>query len=91
MGAAEQDECHASSCPDAFYVEFHRVENTPARENVQALQFENPQVRITRVICAPGQSMSLATWPSEPSLLVEFLRFDFKTAPIAPPASPGKR
>jgi hypothetical protein len=103
----------------------------PASENVQTLQFENAQVRITRVICAPSRSMSLATRPSEPSLLialqeaqmresgadttlrlgqerwlgdtgslvfenpgpgpVEFLRFDFKTAPIAPPASPVKR
>jgi hypothetical protein len=96
-------------------------------ENLQQVQFENDQVRITRVIGAPGRSIRLSTAASEPSLLIalraaqlretgshvtlavgqerwlparsaltlenagadpsEFLRFDFKTAPIASSAS----
>ena len=93
-----------------------------AGDNLEAIQFENEQVRITRVICAAGRSMRLASSATEPSLVIslqpaqlresgrdvtlrtgqerwiganaalvfenrgsgptEFLRFDFKTAPI---------
>jgi hypothetical protein len=92
--------------------------------NVETIQFENEQVRISRVICAAGRSMRLEARAAEPSLLIalqpaqlresgadialrigqerwinantalafenhgagpsEFLRFDFKTAPIKP-------
>jgi hypothetical protein len=95
----------------------------PHGQNVEHLQFENDQVRITHVICAPGRSIRIAAATSEPSLLIafqaaqlragdkdltmrpgqerwihagstttldnvgsqssEFLRFDFKTQPIA--------
>jgi quercetin dioxygenase-like cupin family protein len=91
-------------------------------ENLVKVQFENDQVRISRIFCAPGRSVQFTTAPAEPSLLVavtdarlresgieaavrtgqerwlaagttlgvenvgpassEFLRFDFKTAPI---------
>ena len=91
-------------------------------ENVERIQFENEQVRISRVICAPGRPMRLVAATAEPALLIalqdaqvrgsgaeitlrpgqerwidasttwafenrgsgptEFLRFDFKTAPI---------
>jgi hypothetical protein len=97
-------------------------EPAPDGRNVEQVQFENEQVRITRVICAPGHSIRLAA-AAEPSLLIalraaqlrgsrstvtvdpgqerwvpagsavtfdnlgaqpgEFLRFDFKTPPIA--------
>jgi hypothetical protein len=39
-------------------------------QSVETIQFENEQVRISRVICAPGRSMRLAAKPSEPSLLI---------------------
>jgi hypothetical protein len=95
----------------------------PHGQNVEHLQFENDQVRITHVICAAGRTVRLAAGASEPSLLIafqaaqlreknsevsmrvgqerwipagstvafenvgaqssEFLRFDFKTTPIA--------
>jgi hypothetical protein len=95
----------------------------PHGQNVEQLQFENDQVRITHVICAPSRSVRLAAGAPEPSLLIafqaaqlrekgsdvsmrvgqerwisagstvafenvgaqssEFLRFDFKTTPIA--------
>jgi hypothetical protein len=92
--------------------------------NPEKVQFENGQVRITRVMCAPGRSVRFSAGASEPALLIalsaarlresdsgitlrmgqerwvpadsvvvfenpgpdssEFLRFDFKTAPVAP-------
>jgi hypothetical protein len=92
-------------------------------ENLEKVQFENDQVRITRMACAPKRSLQIATGQAEPSLLIalqdarlrenssdipirigqerwlsagtafvlkntghhpgEFLRFDFKTAPLA--------
>ena len=95
----------------------------PHGQHVEQLQFENDQVRITHVICAPGSFVRLAAGAAEPSLLIafqpaqlrdrgsdvtmrvgqerwipagstvtfenvgsrssEFLRFDFKTKPIA--------
>jgi quercetin dioxygenase-like cupin family protein len=99
-------------------------ETVPTGQNFEEVQFENDQVRITRVIGAPGLSVRLAATPSEPSLVIalqpaklresggsditvrvgqerwipadaevrfenlgsgpsEFLRFDFKTAPVA--------
>lgn len=99
----------------------------PAGENVEKIQFENVQIRVTRVVVAAGQSVDVNTTPTEPALLValtpaslegiqgsnaseswaatpgkerwigrdvrerirnigaapaEFLRFDFKTAPL---------
>ncbi|HET9262632.1 MAG TPA: hypothetical protein VFO14_06285 [Vicinamibacterales bacterium] len=92
-------------------------------ESLEKVQFENEQVRITRLVRAPGQLLRIVTAATEPSLLIalreariresdrseravrlgqerwlssgvthvaetvgtetsEFLRFDFKTAPI---------
>ena len=44
----------------------------PHGQNVEQLQFENDQVRITHVICAPNRSVQLATTASEPALLIAF-------------------
>ncbi len=41
----------------------------PAGENVTDEQFENPQLRVTRLIVVPGKPMTLAARPS-PSLLI---------------------
>ena len=103
-------------------------EPAPAGENPEKVQFENAQVRITRVMFAAGRAVQLTTPASEPAILIalkaaqfrnaagkdlsmrpgqehwlaagstlalsntgtattEFLRFDFKTAPLAAPAS----
>ena len=48
---------------------FHR-EVVPPGENLEKVQFENAQVRITRLLIAPGRSARLATAPSEPTLLI---------------------
>lgn len=68
---------------DFLRVEFKtdpKVENTlrgkffreayPAGENFQKVQFENEQVRITRLVCAAGKTLDISTTASEPSLLI---------------------
>ena len=46
----------------------------PARENLEKVQFENAQVRITRVICAPGRTLTIAAGHSELALLIDLSR-----------------
>ena len=48
-----------------YYREFHL-----STENYQKVQFENEQIRITRIICAGGQTLKLASDSSHASLLV---------------------
>jgi len=48
---------------------FHR-EAYPPGENVQKVQFENEQIRITRLVFAPGKSLTFARNPTEPALLI---------------------
>ena len=45
-------------------------ESYPAGENFEKIQFENVQVRITRLAVAPGRSLDLSASPAEPTLLV---------------------
>ena len=42
-----------------------------ADENLETVQFENAQVRITRLICAPGRTLSVTAGDNEPSLLID--------------------
>ena len=48
---------------------FYR-EASPPGENFQKVQFENEQIRITRLVCAQGKSLRLSRNPTEPILLV---------------------
>jgi hypothetical protein len=48
---------------------FYR-ETFPAGENFQKVQFENEQVRITRLVCVPGKELVFSTGAAEPALLV---------------------
>ena len=48
---------------------YHR-EIYPAGENYSKVQFENEQVRITRLVCAPGKTLEVSTNTREPALLV---------------------
>lgn len=41
-----------------------------AGENFRKVEFENEQVRVTRLACAPGRSLEVVTGASEPALLV---------------------
>ena len=56
-------------------------EDYPAGENFQKMQFENEQVRITRLVCAPGKRLDVATSPTEPGLLIALSPSQFKLHP----------
>jgi hypothetical protein len=56
---------------------FHR-EEYPAGENFQKVQFENEQIRITRLVCVPGKAIELATNETEPALVVALIPSSFK-------------
>ncbi len=48
---------------------FHR-EAWPAGENYQKVQFEDEQLRVTRLVCAPGKKLEVPAGASGPALLV---------------------
>jgi hypothetical protein len=48
---------------------FHR-EDYPAGENFQKVQFDNEQIRVTRLVCAPGKKMEISASATEPALLI---------------------
>jgi hypothetical protein len=48
---------------------FHR-ESWPAGENNQKTQFEDEQIRVTRMVCAPGKSLDVPASTFGPSLLI---------------------
>ncbi len=60
-----------------LYGKFFR-EEVAAGENFQKVQFENEQIRITRLICAPGKSLNLSASSPEPALLVALTAAKFK-------------
>ena len=45
-------------------------EQYPAGENFRKVQFENEQIGVTRVVCAPQRSLNVIAISSEPALLV---------------------
>lgn len=55
--------------PNTLRGKFFR-EDVPAGENWQKMQFENEQVRITRMICASGKPCEVKANATEPVLLV---------------------
>jgi hypothetical protein len=52
----------------------------PAGENFQKIQFENPQIRITRLVCAKGKKLDVSTTASEPGLLIALSPADLKAS-----------
>ena len=54
---------------------FYR-ETYPAGENFQKVQFENEQIRITRLVCVAGKTLEFST-SAEPALLVALVPSDF--------------
>lgn len=48
---------------------FHREQYKPG-ENFEKVQFENEQIRITRLVCAPGKKLEVSTSSGEPALLI---------------------
>lgn len=53
-------------------------ENYPAGENFSKVQFENEQVRITRVVCAAQKEIEVAVNPAEPALLIALTAASFE-------------
>lgn len=45
-------------------------EDVPAGENLAKVQFENEQIRVTRLVCAPGNAVDVAATATEPVLLI---------------------
>jgi hypothetical protein len=55
-------------------------EEYPAGENFQKVQFENGQIRITRLVCAAGKKLDVSATASEPTLLVALTPAGFKAS-----------
>jgi mannose-6-phosphate isomerase-like protein (cupin superfamily) len=53
-------------------------EDYPAGENYQKVQFENAQIRITRLICVPGKRIEMAAGANAPELLIALSSAQFK-------------
>ena len=67
------------NAPQTFSGKFFRLE-VPTNEIFQQVQFENEQVRITRLLCAAGKACVFALNTKEPSLLVALTDIQFKPA-----------
>lgn len=57
---------------------FYR-EDYPANKNLQKVEFENRQIRITRSVCAPHNSLEVAASSSDPALLVILTAVRFRS------------
>jgi hypothetical protein len=58
---------------------FYREEYQAAK-NFQKVQFENDQVRITRLVCSAGKTLNVSTNAKEPALLVALSPATFKVS-----------
>ena len=63
---------------DSLHGRFYR-EDYPAGENFRKVQFENQQIRVTRLICAPHKSLAVSSISSEPALFVFLSTARFRT------------
>lgn len=54
---------------ESLHGRFYR-EDYPGGENFRQVQFENQQIRATRLICAPHKSLAVAASSSEPALFI---------------------
>jgi tetratricopeptide (TPR) repeat protein len=67
------------SNPRTLRGKFFRLES-PAGENFQQVQFENQQIRITRLICASGKKCEFTASTNEPVLFVALTNVRLKSA-----------
>jgi hypothetical protein len=65
--------------PSTLRGRFYR-EVVPPGENLEKVQFENAQVRLTRILVAPGRSARVETAPSEPTLLIALREASVRTS-----------
>ncbi len=66
--------------PNGLRGKFFRLE-APANENFQQVQFENEQVRITRLICAAGKNCLETANATDPILFVVLTAAQFRLTP----------
>jgi hypothetical protein len=59
---------------------FREAPATPG-ENLAKVQFENVQVRITRIMVAPGKSVAVSTKETEPSVFIALTPATFEVMP----------
>lgn len=52
----------------------------PPGENFRKVQFENEQMRISRLVCAAGKACDLTTSDNEPALMVSFSKTKFRSS-----------
>jgi hypothetical protein len=55
-------------------------EEYPAGENFHKVQFENDQIRITRLVCAVGKKLDVSANANQPTLLVALSAGNFKAS-----------
>ena len=65
-------------------------ETPPAGENLEKVQFENVQVRISRLVIAAGQQLDVRTTPQEPALLIALTPGSIEGEPAAMALVPGQ-
>ena len=70
------DPVNEKSLRGRFYREAY-----PPGQNVGKVQFENEQVRITRLVCAQRKMIDISTGSNEPSLLIALSPANLKSAP----------
>jgi hypothetical protein len=68
---------------------FYR-EDFPAGQNYEKVQFENEQIRITRLVCAPRKTLELSVGGNEPALLIALSSVTFKKGQAKGKAQPLK-
>ena len=68
---------------------FYR-EDFPVDQNYQKVQFENEQIRITRLVCAPRKTLELSSGSSQPALLIALSSVAFKKEQAKGKAQPLK-
>jgi hypothetical protein len=61
-------------------------ESYPMGENVEKIQFENVQIRISRLVVVPGRSLDLSASPAEPTLLIALSNARVETSRSHAPA-----
>lgn len=54
-------------------------QEVPAGENLAKVQFDNEQVRVTRLVVAPGKKVDISSSETEPVLLIALTPAKFKT------------
>lgn len=73
----------------ALHGKYHR-EAYPAGENFAKVQFENEQIRVTRLVVAPGKSLDVAANLVGPAVLINLVPEGIENF-CPPPPAPAKR